>query len=100
MTDEDVAGGPSLAGPPRCPVCGAAMVPIEYGMPGPEMQEASERGEIILGGCCIIEGAMPEWGCRACEEVRYREEQRLWGAEDDDPDEATEVGEVRVTNEN
>ncbi len=28
------------------------MIPVVYGMPGPEMWEARERGEILLGGCC------------------------------------------------
>ena len=37
----------------RCPDCRERMVPIAYGFPGPEMFEAAERGEIILGGCTI-----------------------------------------------
>jgi len=39
------------------------MVPIVYGLPGPELFERAERGEVILGGC------MPEpvrWGCGDC----------------------------------
>jgi hypothetical protein len=29
------------------------MVPIVYGMPGPEMFDAEARGEIVLGGCIL-----------------------------------------------
>jgi hypothetical protein len=31
-------------------------VPIAYGFPGPEMFEAAERGEIVLGGCTVDAG--------------------------------------------
>lgn len=35
-----------------CPKCRSEkVVPIVYGLPGPEMFEAAERGEISLGGC-------------------------------------------------
>lgn len=36
-----------------CPTCGGAGVPIAYGLPGPEMSGAAERGEIVLGGCVV-----------------------------------------------
>jgi hypothetical protein len=29
------------------------LVPVAYGLPGPEAFERAERGEIILGGCCV-----------------------------------------------
>jgi hypothetical protein len=48
--------------PRRCPTCGAPAVPIVYGLPGPELWEASERGEVILGGCVIIP-ENPSHGC-------------------------------------
>jgi hypothetical protein len=38
---------------PLCPECGEHGVPIVYGMPTPEMEEAVDRGEYELGGCCI-----------------------------------------------
>ena len=38
----------------RCSECGKPVVPIAYGFPGPEMFEAAERCEIILGGCMIV----------------------------------------------
>lgn len=50
-----------------CPTCGSKAVPIEYGEPGQEMIEASGRGEIILGGCCVGIDESPEWGCLVCE---------------------------------
>ena len=35
----------------RCALCGGPVVRIAYGFPGPEMWDAAERGEIVLGGC-------------------------------------------------
>ena len=50
----------------RCPSCGAkAGVNIEYGEPGIDMAEAAERGEVVLGGCCIDENS-PERHCLEC----------------------------------
>lgn len=50
----------------KCPRCRSTdVVPICYGLPGPEAVEASGRGEIVLGGCVVIEGS-PEWQCRRC----------------------------------
>lgn len=60
------------------------MVPIVYGFPSAELGEAAFRGEVMLGGCCIIDGAMPEWGCHRCAEDDAREEEERWKAEDDD----------------
>lgn len=37
----------------RCPECNRPAMPIAYGLPGPEMFEAAERGEIVLGGCML-----------------------------------------------
>jgi hypothetical protein len=37
----------------RCSECGKPVVPVAYGFPGPEMFEAAERGEIVLGGCTL-----------------------------------------------
>ncbi len=58
--------------PGSCEHCGATLVPIRYGMPGPEMWEAAERGEIVIGGC-VIRGDDPTYGCPNC----YRDLQ--WG---------------------
>jgi len=44
------------------------MLPVVFGFPSHEMFEAAERGEIILGGCCLpIEGE-PRRSC-ACGEL-------------------------------
>jgi hypothetical protein len=34
-----------------------------YGLPSPELFEAAERGEIILGGCCppLVDGLDPHF---------------------------------------
>lgn len=37
----------------ECPRCGTAGIPIRYGYPSPEMFSGADRGEIVLGGCCI-----------------------------------------------
>ena len=53
--------------PERCPSCaGWRVVPIVYGMPGPDLIGASERGEVLLGGCCISERD-PAWCCLDCD---------------------------------
>ena len=51
----------------KCPQCSNDfVVPILYGMPGPEMMLESDMGKIKLGGCGIIENA-PKWYCNKCE---------------------------------
>lgn len=63
-------------GRPRCPACGSAdVVRISYGYPTPEAIDEAERGEILLGGCCISD-ENPEWDCTNCEHE--------WGSADDD----------------
>ena len=38
----------------KCPKCGSKeYIPIVYGYPSYEAFEKSERGEIVLGGCCV-----------------------------------------------
>lgn len=39
------------------------MRPVAYGYPGPELWEASDRGEVVLGGC--ISGSAAS-ACPAC----------------------------------
>ena len=52
---------------PKCPECGSAeVVRIVFGYPTSEMFEASDRGEVELGGCCV-EIDDPEWHCKDCE---------------------------------
>ena len=54
-----------------CPACGATgePIPVVYGMPGPDgdLLAASERGEVVLGGCSLT-GDDPEWACATCRE--------------------------------
>ena len=49
----------------RCPQCGCSLTPIAYGYPGVEMFEAAERGEILLGGCVVVDGR-PTSRCTSC----------------------------------
>lgn len=47
-----------------CPNCGSAnWIPIAYGLPGPEMMTAGDRGEILLGGCMF---QYEDRYCRQC----------------------------------
>jgi len=48
-----------------CPHCGARdIIPIVYGYPAPDLLEASQSGEVVLGGCnCTFD--QPNWSCRA-----------------------------------
>jgi hypothetical protein len=58
--------------PRRCPVCGSAWVlKIVYGMPGPELAAAAQRGEVALGGCCISDYD-PSWCCADCDTVIFQ----------------------------
>ncbi len=51
---------------PVCPECGTdQVVPMVFGLPGPELAEEAQRGEVELGGCSIT-GDDPEWACREC----------------------------------
>jgi hypothetical protein len=47
-----------------CPECGGRAIPIGYGLPGPELIKAAERGDVHIGGC--MPGG-PSWHCTACE---------------------------------
>lgn len=49
-----------------CPKCKSEhTAPIMYGYPAPEAWEASERGEIILGGCMVFPH-QEDYGCLDC----------------------------------
>ena len=51
---------------PKCPSCSSDNVAvIAYGLPGPEMMEEAERGDIVLGGCVVTDDG-PEWHCKEC----------------------------------
>lgn len=52
--------------PTTCPKFGGTQIlRIRYEMPGPEPDEAMQRGEVALGGCVIDERAR-KWQCAAC----------------------------------
>ena len=62
-----------------CPKCRSdRTAPILHGYPSHEVLEAEERGELILGGCEMIDG-MPheDYGCLDC---RYRWSKELLSA--------------------
>ena len=72
----------------RCPACTIGrLVPIVYGLPGPEMVERYERGEISLGGCVVSEvfdeergvfvSANPQMSCPACGSEFFRDGRKL-----------------------
>lgn len=49
-----------------CPECGSTeVIPIAYGMPDHTVFEASERGEVEIGGCVIFLDN-PTHLCRGC----------------------------------
>ena len=57
--------------PPRiCPACHQrTLVELVFGMPGPELFEASEQGDLVLGGCCIsptLACDSPDLTCTTC----------------------------------
>jgi len=50
----------------KCPACGATdTIKILYGMPTHESFESSERGELVLGGCCGLD-INPTRHCKVC----------------------------------
>jgi hypothetical protein len=55
-----------------CPKCSNkdSVVEIVYGFPGSDLIEMAQRGEILLGGCCIFEDA-PEYYCKKCD-LKFR----------------------------
>ena len=65
----------------NCPTCNAAkLIPIVYGLPGRELMEQSDRGEIQLGGCVVtqifdlngIRTNDPELHCPTCSSKFFR----------------------------
>ena len=52
-----------------CPTCKKAdeVVEILYGMPDLEARDARDRGEIELGGCCVMPD-QPTKHCKRCDE--------------------------------
>ncbi len=49
-----------------CPRCGSQdVLPIVYGLPGPELTEESLAGKVALGGC-VLSPEPPNHLCRNC----------------------------------
>ena len=58
--------GGDMENPPKCPRCHSEEVlPIAYGMPGPELVEESAAGRVALGGCMVWPEA-PDCLCVKC----------------------------------
>lgn len=60
--------------PECCEYCGAgsdALIPIAYGLPGPWMAAAQDRGEVSHRGCLSGERS-PRWQCHACGAEQHR----------------------------
>jgi len=39
-----------------CPRCGGTPASVVYGFPGPDLSKEARRGEVVLGGCVILNG--------------------------------------------
>ena len=51
---------------PPCPKCGSReVIPIVYGMPGPELLRKSAEGRVALGGC-VVSPENPTVECQTC----------------------------------
>jgi len=49
-----------------CPECGSKrVVPIAYGLPGPDLEREALAGKVRLGGC-VITGDDPAQACQDC----------------------------------
>ncbi len=59
-----------------CPACGADFIPVIYGMPGPDLVEAEERGEVILGGCVPMLELPAIWHCKGNPQHLVEEDER------------------------
>jgi hypothetical protein len=55
---------------PPCPACESArVVPVAFGMPGPDLQARANRREVVLGGCMVWgDERDPKWACLDCNE--------------------------------
>jgi hypothetical protein len=68
----DADGPPAGFEPePPCPKCGSILtIPILYGFPSGEMEDAASQGTAALGGCDFVISAggkhPPQSACKAC----------------------------------
>ena len=71
---------------PACPECGSHdVLPIVYGLPGPELEGKAIMGEVLLGGCVVF-GSDPDLGCRTCgaKWLDQRPKHHLWDTDDEE----------------
>ena len=62
----------------KCQKCGSTeFIPVCYGYPSGKAMEKYERGELILGGCCVL-GDRPSRVCKNCNK------HRIYNKDDDD----------------
>ncbi len=58
-----------VASPACCPTCGNDLLVLVYGYPSPELSAEAARGEVVLGGCCVMaDGTDASHHCRRCAE--------------------------------
>jgi hypothetical protein len=68
-----------MENPPTCLRCHSdEVVPIIYGVPGPELFEESRAGRVALG-VSVVWPEAPEWRCAACG-YEWRDEEAPSGA--------------------
>jgi hypothetical protein len=58
------SGRESFDEPPQH--CGVVMLPILWGYPSDAAFDAQDRGELIIGGSCVVSDTNPEWQCPKC----------------------------------
>jgi len=46
--------------------CDRPMLPILWGYPGHDAYEAQKRGELVIGGSCMVGPENPDWQCPVC----------------------------------
>ena len=68
----------SLLRRPDCPNGHGDVVRVVMGMPDPELFEAADDGQVVLGGC-VVGPESPDWACLVCHE-QWRDEsiERSW----------------------
>ena len=62
--------------PRKCPKCSSKRIAtILFGMPeySAKLEKDMKDGRIVLGGCCIEDGA-PDWTCADCNTVFFKYE--------------------------
>jgi hypothetical protein len=60
-----------------CPECGAPGVPLLFGLPVPEAQEAADDGDLALAGC-VVPPDPPNWQC--ADGHQWRDDEQLWNS--------------------